>query len=177
MRTLITILFLVYSLIAQAQYSLIQIRTLHQKAYDSDEDAMFFADYMEQIEYDNNVVIDGYKAMSKVFMAKNGWNPYKKYTSFKEGTDLLDESVKRDQNNVELRFLRYTVQCNAPSFLGYSENIEADKKFIISNWPDISDMDLKNRIRNYMLGSENLSDQELSIFEKKIKQTNTASAG
>jgi hypothetical protein len=67
-------------------------------------------------------------------MAKHAGNPLSKYSNFNKGKKLLENAVKRDPKNLEIRFMRYICQEKTPSFLGYKENLEEDKKFILSEY-------------------------------------------
>jgi hypothetical protein len=46
----------------------------------------------------------------------------------------LSEAIKKEPKNLEIRFMRYICQEKTPSFLGYKENLEEDKKFILSEY-------------------------------------------
>jgi hypothetical protein len=62
----------------------------------------------------------------------------------------------------EIRFLRYLVQLNCPSFLGYRTNLENDYKFIMSKI-NSEDEDLKNFILPII---NNLDDARASNISK-----------
>ncbi len=53
-----------------------------------------------------------------------------KLSLFKSGHKLLDNAIKMDEANAELRFLRLMIQENAPNIVKYKGNIEADKELI-----------------------------------------------
>ncbi|MEP6596944.1 MAG: hypothetical protein ABJA71_13410 [Ginsengibacter sp.] len=40
---------------------------------------------------------------------------------------MLDKAMDADAENVELKFLRFTIQTNVPAFLGYSDSINKNK--------------------------------------------------
>lgn len=71
-----------------------------------------------------------YKGAATAMQADYALNPYKKWTYFNEGKDLIEEAAKRDINNAEIRFLRLGVQLFTPSFLDYSDNVEEDTQLI-----------------------------------------------
>lgn len=60
-------------------------------------------------------------------------SPISKLNTFKKGKNNIEEAIKKEPENVELRFIRLSVQKNAPSFLGYKSNIHEDVKFIKEN--------------------------------------------
>lgn len=53
-----------------------------------------------------------------------------KYSLFQTGHKMLDEAIKQDQENAELRFLRLMVQEHAPRLLNYRGNIEDDSNIL-----------------------------------------------
>lgn len=83
-------------------------------------------------------------------------NPKDKLALFKQGRTKLEASIQSNPNTIEFLFLRYMIQENAPSFLGYNENLEEDKKKIISNYPNFEDV-VKEAIINYSKTSKTLS--------------------
>jgi hypothetical protein len=60
-------------------------------------------------------------------------NPLLKYTIFKDSTQQLDSVIRFNPKYIEIRFLRYLVQLNSPTLLGYNTNLDNDYKFIIDN--------------------------------------------
>lgn len=65
--------------------------------------------------------------------ANHVFSPISKLNTFKEGKKNIEQAIKKEPENVELRFIRLSVQKNAPSFLGYKSNINEDTEFIKEN--------------------------------------------
>ncbi len=95
-------------------------------------------------------------------MKKSGYlqGATKKINVFKEGRQLLEQSIVRYPNNVEFRFIRLTIQENAPKILKYNKDIVEDKKAIIEGYKK---MDSKTRayVMDYARGSTLLNASEL----------------
>ena len=87
-------------------------------------------------------------------------NPISKLNYFNKGKDILEKSIKKDLENVELRYLRFTIQSKAPSILGYASDIKNDKKFLLKNWTNISDLSLKNNVISFLKNSDQLTETE-----------------
>jgi len=148
--------------ISKANY-LIEIRELYYEASQKEEG-------VEKLEkklnaYENLSIIVGYKGANEMLKSKYAWNPYSKFSHFSDGKKLLEKAIKSDENNIELRYLRYSIQTNAPSFLGYADDIEKDKKFILNNFNASKDKDLKKRIYDYMAQSEYWTKDEIKKLE------------
>ncbi len=76
-----------------------------------------------------------YNATAWALMAReSSWIPDKlDYAS--KANDYLNKSVQLDPNNVEIRFLRFSFQCNTPDMLGYKKHLKVDKEYLIKNTP------------------------------------------
>jgi hypothetical protein len=113
------------------------------------------SDILEQLEKinTNGPLMEGYKSISLLMQSRTSASPFNKIKYFRRGTAMLDYSVSADLTCIELRYLRFCVQTTVPSFLRYSSHIEEDKQFIIQNWSSLSDFDLKERIRTFLLRS------------------------
>jgi len=71
-----------------------------------------------------------------------------KLNSFNLGKEVIEKAVKSNPDNVEIRFIRFSVQKNCPSFLGYNKNIAADKKFLKENQNAITSEQLKKMVKS-----------------------------
>lgn len=60
-------------------------------------------------------------------------NPLAKLRTFKEGRIKIEKAVVKDPLSVDVRYIRLSVQKNAPSFLGYNKNIKEDVQFLKKN--------------------------------------------
>ena len=93
-------------------------------------------------------------------MAKHVINPFSKLSYFSKGKQLLEKTIEADAKNVELRFLRFAVQTNLPSFLGYKEHIQKDKAFLIKSIGHINDLELKQQVVAYLKSSDYVTTPE-----------------
>lgn len=109
-----------------------------------------------------------YSAIAEMASAQYEINPINKLASFNSGKILLENAIKLDPLNIELRYLRMCIQDNAPFFLGYNKNLKADTKYLISNLKSIkrSDLDLYSRIYSYLIIHCNLNSQEKKMLHE-----------
>lgn len=91
-------------------------------------------------------------------------NPATKIASFNKGKRLLEEAVKLDPRNPEIRFLRFATQVKAPGFLGYNKNISHDKQVILRDLSQlrktINNTAIFTEITNFLLLSNTLTADE-----------------
>ena len=93
-----------------------------------------------------------YYAVAEMTTAKYKVNPFSQISAFNSGKKLLESAVKADSLNPEIIYIRYTIQTQAPSFLGYTKNITADKNFLTKNLNAIKldDVELYTTIYSYL---------------------------
>jgi hypothetical protein len=108
---------------------------------------------------ENNVLI-GYKAAITIAMSKHQKNTKEKIASFTKGKQLLEGAISKDDKNVELKFIRFTIQSNCPPALKYNKNITNDKTYIITNLTNVKNISVRKRIKEYLLQSKDLSADE-----------------
>jgi hypothetical protein len=92
----------------------------------------------------------GYLGATKMVLAKHYFNPYEKLKSFNNGRIILEKAIKQEPSNIEIIYLRYSCAKNAPSFLNYNKTLESDRILLENSAKNLTDMDLKNRILNFL---------------------------
>jgi hypothetical protein len=95
-------------------------------------------------------ILTGYRACGTMIMAKHVANPISKLMYFYKGRKMLEAVIAGNEKVAELRFLRYSIQTNAPSFLGYNSHIAEDKLFLKNSVPFLDDPILSNKISAYL---------------------------
>lgn len=150
-KYLFIVLFLLSSSV-MAQTPLIKdVRLMLHKATIKEEDCIKLIDILAPYNEKNNPLFFGYRGGATMIMAKHVFNPFSKLSYFKKGKNILESAIQADKNNVELLFLRYTIQTSVPSFLNYSNNKEKDKLFLMKALADLKDQDLKKIINAYLI--------------------------
>ena len=139
-----------------------EVRILYQKAAVNEEDCTKLIELLSSPNQNFSPFYVGYKGCATMIEAKYKLNPWSKYSYFNKGRKLLEEAITKDKENIELRFLRFTIQTKAPSFLGYSKNIEDDKAAILRDLNKVTDRSLKLLIISFLSKSTYLSNTEKS---------------
>jgi hypothetical protein len=103
-----------------------------------------------------------YYAASEMASAQYKFSPIAKLNTFNSGKKKLDKAALEDPTNIEIRYIRYAIQSNAPSFLGYNKSIKEDRELIFKNLSvlKMKDVDLFSHICAYLLTREKLSEAE-----------------
>lgn len=100
-----------------------------------------------------------YKGVAEMMGAKYTFNPLNKLSKFRKGKALIEEAVKMAPDDLEIRFLRFSIQTNLPGFLGYDEHIVGDRMMLMKNASTISDNDLKIKVIQYLSSSRDTSEE------------------
>ncbi len=79
---------------------------------------------------------------------------------------MLEQALNSDSTNIELRYLRLTIQTNVPAFLGYNNNINSDKKYLLDSLMALGDIQLKNSIIEFLTNSDNTTTTEKQMVWK-----------
>ncbi len=92
-----------------------------------------------------------YKGATEAILAKPGWNPFKKLRHLKNSRSLLQQAITSDAGDVEIRFLRLSVEHHIPKYLGFSDHMEQDKTMIMDNLNRFRKKGLPQEITDYIL--------------------------
>jgi helix-turn-helix protein len=76
-------------------------------------------------------LINGYMGTLQALKAKHTWNPYYKIKYLNNAEKTFKNAVTGDPSNIEIRFMRFSVEHNVPGFLGYTKNLVDDRTEII----------------------------------------------
>ncbi len=135
--------------------SIFETRMLFQKSATEEVSCKKMMTILNPYNETNNILLGGYYGCAKMMMAKYAINPINKLAYFSQGKKILERCIAIEKENIELRFLRLTIQCNAPKFLGYHTSIKEDKLFLTNSITTIKDQQLKQMISLYLATSNN----------------------
>ena len=162
MRYLLLYLLLINTPVFAVDISLSEVRILYQKSAFEEASCKKLIYLIQNNTQPNNHTLVAYKACATMMMAKYIFNPFKKLSTFYKGKKMLENSLGSSKDNIEITFLRFTVQSNSPSFLGYQSSIINDKIYLLNSIDNLKDSQLKEIIINYLKTSD-----RLSLTEKK----------
>lgn len=115
-----------------------------------------------------NAAIVGYRAVAEAVQARYVWSPLAKLRAVRAAQKTFDHAVALDARNVEVRFLRYTIEVNVPRYLGLSAHLAADRALIIAgarHYPDLGlDAQSLTIIRDFMLQRGECTPEETRML-------------
>jgi len=112
-------------------------------------------------------VVYGYKAATQGIMADQAWNPYLKIKYVRTAAKLFEEIIRKNSQQTEVRFLRYSLEYYIPRYLNMSGHLQEDQAIILRslfNYPQ-SDLDpeIFGIVRKFLLKHP----EELTAQERK----------
>lgn len=109
-------------------------------------------------------LITGYIGTLEALKAKHAWNPYFKIKYLNDAEKSFKGAVTTDPFNIEIRFMRFSVEHNVPGFLGYNKNLVADRTEIIKQLDrrhySSADIALVKTIINFLIDSKRCTPAE-----------------
>ncbi len=143
--------------------SIDDIRKKYQLAVYDSKIANALSDKLSKIDNPDALTL-AYKGCTEALKAKHAWNPYNKLDYMNSFDKIITEAVLKSSDDIEIRFLRYSVQLNTPKYLGLSKNLAEDKSMIINLFLQKKfknkDKVLVTEIYQFMLKSNVLSNNE-----------------
>ena len=177
MRTLRIFVLFLFSLpqFVQAQLTLTQVRESYFSRVDHGCKALEVSKKFDK-HPPTDVVLTAYHGASLAAAAACVGNPMDKLKYFRRGKQLIEEAVMKQPNELEIRFLRFATQTKAPSFLGYTANIDVDRQFILKQLSNChrakENAEISRHISEFMLESGQLTAKESAELNKTIKIKN-----
>ena len=119
-------------------------------------------------------VIVGYIGTLQALKAKHTWNPYSKMKQVANAEKTFEKAIKADPHNLELRYLRYSVEHNLPKILGQSKNMDADKQEMLKQIAQhtTEDRELVINVINYLLQNGDHTVAEKTDLHKQLAALN-----
>lgn len=137
-----------------------QLRELFNTAHINQEDCH---ELIHRASKEKGPIASAYFQAAKMVETKYFKNPFAILKQFNQAKKELEKLIKNNPTEIEIRYLRYTIQVNTPAFVGYNRSKNIDRAlihaFLIS--PD-SDPALKEFILFYLTNTNDLKPGEFS---------------
>lgn len=161
----LVIMMMVTNMFTMSDVDVATLRKLYYEAAENKTAVKKLSVLLTKVNDNSDAILIGYKGATEMMEAKYAFNPVTKLSRFNKGKNYLEKAIKKDQKNIELRFIRFSIQTNLPSFLGYNDHLKIDKEALINAVVKIDDKQLKNNIIDYLIVSKQCSQEEI----KKLK--------
>ncbi len=113
----------------------------------------------------------GYFGALQALKAKDSWNPYKKVKLLVASHKTMEQAVNASPNDMEIRFLRFSIEFYLPGFLSLSKDMVSDKNMIIQQLKQkhygLADKDYLKNIIKFMVDSKQCTAQEVAFLHEQ----------
>ena len=113
-----------------------------------------------------------YRGALEAIMTKTTWNVFKKISYLNQSEESFRKAISRSPNDIEIRFMRLAVQYEIPEYLGFSNNKEEDKKFIVSNInhfdASLFPLQTVKEIYGFMIKCNYFSEEQIMKFKSQL---------
>jgi len=113
-----------------------------------------------------------YFGVIQALKAKHAWNPYYKVKYLNDAEKVLQTAVSREPDNMEIRFMRFSIEHNVPGFLGYTKHLVADREEMIKQlerkYYATADQDVVITIIKFLLESKRCTPHENDFLHKQL---------
>ncbi|WP_051296137.1 hypothetical protein [Eisenibacter elegans] len=134
--------------------SIDEIRAAYQVASKQPEYFRQLDQYLSPERTQQEPLLLAYKGAIEGIRADQALFPLEKLALLQQAQSYFDKAVKAAPDEVEIRFLRFTIEHNIPTLLMLSVHLEQDLRFIIKNLGQSPlQEDLKRRISKFLLDS------------------------
>lgn len=141
-----------------------ELRRTYPKANASEQVTDELFTKLSPISKTDDAVLVAYKGAVSTLKAKYAQGLRNKKDFFKSGAELIEYAVATQPKNIEIRCIRLGVQENSPKVVGYKENIEEDKGFLLYYFEDVSSEEIREFVKNYALQSSVFDASEKQLF-------------
>ncbi|KQM74824.1 hypothetical protein ASE74_02260 [Pedobacter sp. Leaf216] len=172
--SLICFLLLAASNITYAQLSTQEIAVLKANMVKAVENSKLTDSLFTQLNKlpNKTALITGYTGTLEALKAKHSWNPYNKIKYVGSSLKTLQKAIDMDKENMEIRFMRFSIEFYTPSFLGFSKDLAVDKKEIVKHYQNenfgLADQDLVKNVAKFMIDSKKCTPAEVKILKKHL---------
>lgn len=104
--------------------------------------------------------------------SKHAFWPIKKLNHLNESMKYLSKAIELEPENLEIRFMRFSILHYVPSFIGYSKERDDDAKMIfkllMKKDYSLLNKDIQKGIIEFMISSERIELSSAKILEKEL---------
>lgn len=105
----------------------------------------------------------GYKGAVEALKAKHAFNPYNKINYLRKSQLTLEKAIAMSPADIEIRFLRFSINHYLPAFLRINKDMNEDREVIIKNFNHAGiEQEVRESIGKFMIESGRCSANEIA---------------
>jgi hypothetical protein len=144
-----------------------EIRLLYKQASENESVVPILLEKLQASATQQKAVLLGYRGAVFALQGKYAWMPFSKLSFLQDALATLHKAIQQDPENVEIRFLRLTVEKNIPMFLGMAIHLTEDKDKILENILAVStEPEMRQVIASYILENTICTKKEKELLQQ-----------
>lgn len=165
------------SLTNNEQKLLNELRLTYYKAVEEEDSISELEEFLTKnytaISEVNKALAFAYAAGIDAVKSKHAFWPLTKLNYLEKSLETLESALKIEPDNLEVRFMRFSILHYVPGFLGYSKERNDDAKVIFKellkkNY-NLLDKKIQKGIYEFLVDSERLSEKETELLISQLK--------
>lgn len=156
------LLFIIGLFILALNLNIVEVRKNYKDAVTSQSKVDSFNESLKNVTKNDDKRLVAYKGAAIALAARFLKGAKQKNETFKSGVELVEFAIDNKPLDMEVRFVRLSIQQNSPKFLGYNKEIEGDKNYILTNYNTIRSKKFKKYLGSYIFESEFFTEEEKS---------------
>lgn len=125
-------------------------------------------------KFDCPPIIIAYKAGIEALKSKHAFWPFTKLEKLNDSMEIFSEAVKLNPDNLEIRFMRFSILHYVPSFLGYTNEMNDDLNKITTllaeNITDGLDKFIIKGIIEFILASGRGNENQINFLNSLLNK-------
>lgn len=110
-----------------------------------------------------------YQGALEAIMTKTTWNVFKKMSYLNKCEESFQKAIQLSPYDLEIRYMRLAVQFEIPGYLGFSDDMETDKKFILKHVNNLSSENIPESLKDQIISFMNRCEMFTSSEIEKVK--------
>lgn len=155
-----------------------QVRLAFNLAVEDGKKASILYDQLSQMKPANNTLHYAYLGATEALLAKHSINPFSKLSYVNSALVKLNKAVVLNSTNIEIRYMRFSVEVNMPAYLGYSKHIGEDKLVLLEGLKNTQltkdNCDMHKVFAIGILNSNNCNKEERILLSTIVDACNRA---
>ena len=149
------------------------ISTIEEVVYEEFDKEQIESFYRKMSAFSSNEpVFIAYQGVSEALMAKVRWDPFRKLAHLSDAREMLNNAIEKDNTNLEIRFLRFSLEYYVPSLLRINETLVEDKQVIMANLKLLDNFqfedDMVQYILNFLDESKLCTNEEIAFIQANL---------
>ena len=109
-----------------------------------------------------------YQEYIEAITTETTWNLCKKMTYLSKSEDRFKKAIKQNSNDLEIRFILLAVQFEIPEYLGFSNEVQTDKEFILKHGPRFNFQSIPAALADKIIGFMHRCEKFTAVQIEKI---------